>query len=90
MVVACLLSNEFSKESAKEIEDLKRKLADSRGGLKKSLEVEFSLTDQVTKLNVELVALEADTEDLKMRRGDLERREEARLAEMSQREEKIL
>ena len=35
MAVAHFLSNRFPKESAKKIEDLKVKLADSRGALKK-------------------------------------------------------
>jgi len=86
MTVARLLSNEFSEE----VEDLKRKLADSRGALKKSLEAKFTLTDQVAKLTTKLAASDTDIEGLKARCGDLDRREEARLVEMSQREEKIL
>jgi len=60
MATIHLLSHELSKESAKELEDLKLRLADSRGALKKALEVKFSLTDQVTRLKVELSAFESD------------------------------
>jgi len=83
MAVARLLSNEYSRELAKEVEDLKRKLTDSRGALKKALEAKFSLTDKVTKLTAELAASETNIEELKTRRGDLEKREEVRLAEIS-------
>lgn len=69
---------------------MKRKLADSRGALKLDFEAKISLINQVTKLTAELATSETDIEDLKVRCNDLEKREEERLAKISQGQERIL
>jgi len=54
------------------------------------LEAKFSLTNQVTKLTIKLSASEADIDYLKARCDDLEKREEAHMAKMTHRKEKLL
>jgi len=55
-----ILNSEASRESAKEVDELKRKLADS-SSLKSSLDTNASLNDQVKKLTTDIIA---DMEDV--------------------------
>jgi len=58
--------------------------------LKLAPKAKFPLTDQVTKLTANLMASESDIDDLMVKRGDSEKREESHLAEMTQCKEKLL
>jgi len=88
MAAVRLLAHERSQESAKELEDLKLRLADSRGALKKVMEAKFA-QDQVNKLTSELSASKSDISKLEMRCGELERKEEELTAKLSRQHEEL-
>ena len=90
LATAPFLSNEVSREPTKEVEDLKIKLADSKSSLKLAIESNASLNDKVTKLTTDLATSQVDIDDLKIRCGDLEKRDKDRLAEVRQVEEKLI
>ena len=89
MAAVRLLAHERSQGSAKELEDLKSKLAESRGSLKKVLEAKFALQDQVTKLTSELSASKSDISKLETRCGELERKKEELTAKLSRQHEEL-
>jgi len=70
VAVVRLLAHELSQESIKELEDLKLRLTDSRGALKKVVEAKFALTDQVNKLKAELLVSKFDMSKLEARCGE--------------------
>lgn len=90
LVVARLLINEASCGLGKEVEDLERKLDNSKSSLNLALESRASLNDKVTKFATDLVASQADIDDLKTRCTNLEKRDVDRLAEVRRVEEKLL
>jgi len=89
MVVVRLLTHERSQESAKELEDLRLRLADSRGALKKVMEAKFALVDQVNKLTVDLSASKSDISKLEARCSELERKEEELTTNLSRQHEEL-
>jgi len=89
MAVVRLLAHERSQESAKELEDLKLRLADSRGALKKVMEAKFALQDQVNKLTTELSASKSNISKLETRCGELEKKEEELMAKLSRQHEEL-
>jgi len=89
MAAVRLLAHERSQESAKELEDLKSRLVDSRGALKKVMEAKFALQDQVNKLTSELSVSKSDISKLEMRCGELERKEEELTAKLSRQHEEL-
>jgi len=54
MAAVRLLAHEHSKGSAKELEDLKLRLANSQGALKKTMVAKFAFSDQVNQLTADL------------------------------------
>jgi len=89
MVVVRLLVHEHSKKLAQELEDLKLRLADSRGALKKAVEAKLALTDRINKLTANLSALKSDVSKLEAMCADLEQKEEGLTAKMSCQHEEL-